>query len=172
MKLKACICLLMLLLCTGDTMLTQFADNAKDRLKQVVEASLQVWGNTAQARLAATQAVLESGLLGKVSSLAASHNNLFGIKGSGTAGSARLKTREVFDGKDVFIMAPFAKNKTIADSFIQHKKLLNNKRYKKVMAATSFEHAAAEVRLAGYATDPKYPQKLVDTYNKYLKELF
>lgn len=153
----------------------RLSDNKDERLKQVVDAAKRTFPNQPHlAKLAAAQAVHESGLASSngPSGLAKNHNNLFGIKGSGTAGTVNMQTGEHLNGRDVTINAGFAKNATLEDSFQQHKNLLNKSRYSKVVSSQSFEQAAQEVRAAGYATDPSYTQKLISTYNTHLARFF
>ena len=123
--------------------------------------------NQIMADLTIAQAILESNSgLSKLSRL---NNNLFGIKGKGTAGVAWYPTKEWEDGEEVTEVQGFASNKTLLDSFKQHKKVLDLPRYVKVREAKTFEDAALQVRLAGYATDPSYTQELIDVYNQYIK---
>lgn len=152
--------------------LTGLDANPHNRISQIVSASKQTYGNSPQAQLAAAQAILESRLLGNPSSLAAKHNNLFGIKGSGTAGSATLNTKEYMNGRMISLPQQFAANKTLADSFAQHKSLMGKSRYKDVLGAQSFEEAARAVKQAGYATDPNYVRSLTNIYNSYLRDKF
>lgn len=147
--------------------------DVNNRLNQIIQAAKNTWGeNSTMAQLAASQATLESRLLGKPSSLATKHNNLFGIKGSGTADSVTMTTQEFINGRAQTLPQRFAKNKTLADSFVQHKQLLSNPRYQNVLQASSFEEAAKAVKAAGYATDPHYSTSLINIYNKYLKDRF
>jgi flagellum-specific peptidoglycan hydrolase FlgJ len=111
------------------------------------------------------QAILESNW-GK-SSLSSKNNNLFGIKGSGTAGSASYASKEYINGKWVTPKSNFASYKNIDDSLVAHGKLLTNKRYKKVLSSKDYSEAAIELQRAGYATDPKYAEKLINIIEQY-----
>lgn len=122
------------------------------------------------AKLAAAQAILESSLTNIPSDLAKDYNNLFGIKGSGTAGSVDLYTHEEVKGKLIEIKQPFSVNKTLLDSFLQHKKILGFLRYANLQYATTFEEAAQLIYEDGYATDSKYPQKLIGVYKRFLRD--
>ncbi len=134
--------------------------DAKQNIRNVVQAAVNIYGNDmVRARLAVAQAVLESGLTGKPSGLAR-HNNFFGIKGSGTAGTVNMMTSE-YRGGWVRESAGFAANATAEDSFRQHAELLRRTRYRSVMSATSLEDAAYAVQHSGYATDPTYAEKLI-----------
>lgn len=153
----------------------QLSADRNERIQQVVDAAKRTYPDKPHmAKLAAAQALLESGIASQKgpSGLAKNHNNLFGIKGSGTAGSVNMRTGEHLNGRDVTITAGFAKNNTVEDSFQQHKNLMSKPRYRKVLAAQSFEQAAHEVKAAGYATAPNYSQALRDVYNTHLARYF
>ncbi len=144
--------------------------NPQVNINAVIKASKESFPNNAViADLCAAQAILESGLRTKPSKLALEGNNLFGIKGIGTKGSIFLPTEEFRNGQMHKVMAQFASNETLKDSFEQHKTLLNKPRYSKVLAASTFEEAATEVYKAGYATDPNYTKELMEVYNQHVK---
>lgn len=147
--------------------------NKTDRIKAVFDSAKQVYGDTPQARIAAAQAVLESRLNGSPSKLAVNDNNLFGIKGKGTAGSANYKTAEYTKtGGKYYIHDNFAKNTTLEDSFNQHKNLMNRlPRYHGILQAQSVQDAASALGHSGYATDPQYGNQVLSTYNRYIKPL-
>lgn len=153
----------------------QLSSDRNERIQQVVDAAKRTYPDKPHmAKLAAAQALLESGIASQKgpSGLAKNHNNLFGIKGSGTAGTVNMRTGEHLNGQNVTITAGFAKNNTVEDSFQQHKNLMSKPRYRKVMEAQSFEQAAHEVKAAGYATAPNYSQALRDVYNTHLARYF
>lgn len=134
------------------------------RIQQMKEAAAMAYpDNPVMQKVAVAQAALESGLPDRVSGLA-EQNNLFGIKGEGTGGSVDMPTTEYINGKKVKVNAGFAKNKTLSDSFTQHGNLMKKPRYSKVGTANTPEEAFDEIYRAGYATDPKYPQKLRSVY--------
>lgn len=142
-------------------------------LQSIVDAASAAHSNPIMARLAASQAVLESRLLGKPSSLATKYNNLFGIKKSGTGGSVNLQTREVINGRSVQLAQPFSVNKTLTDSFTQHRSLLERLgRYQPVIESQSLSEAFDAIGRSGYATDPQYSAKLKKIYNSHLRPLF
>jgi hypothetical protein len=153
----------------------QLSSDRNERIQQVVDAAKRTYPDQPHmAKLAAAQALLESGIASQKgpSGLAKNHNNLFGIKGRGTAGTVNMRTGEHFNGRDVTITAGFAKNNTVEDSFQQHKNLMSKPRYRKVLQSQSFEQAAHEVKAAGYATAPNYSQALRDVYNTHLARYF
>lgn len=174
---KVLIWLTGVLLIVGYLMSSLSIDNSLN-IKLIQKLATEAYqGNKVLADLTTAQAILESNLLGKVpSKLAFKYNNLFGIKGRGTNGSVTLETTEYIKGKgNIRVPQSFAWNATIEDSIEQRKKLFQKgtrdkpTRYFKVLAAPTFEEAAIEVHKAGYATDPEYPKKLIEIYNKYLK---
>lgn len=121
------------------------------------------------------QALLESsdskGVPGN-SGLTRNHNNFFGIKAdkSWKGKKAILKTREVINGKDVMVDAPFRKYDTPEQSFADRVQfLLKNKRYAKagVFDAVSPYDQAVALQRAGYATDPNYAKILKGIIDKY-----
>jgi len=121
------------------------------------------------------QAILESG--NGTSSLASKYNNHFGIKSgkSWTGKVINLKTREVFDGKEVYIKDGFRWYDNYLDSFKDRVKFLqNNSRYARhgVFTATTPEAQADALQKAGYATAPNYANTLKMIISKYnLKSL-
>ena len=158
---------------TGSAAIGALSSDRNERIAQIVEASKQTYGpESPLAKLASSQALLESGMLNNPHGLASKYNNLFGIKGSGTAGSVNMMTKEFVDGKMQRMQQQFAHNKSLNDSFAQHRQLLNNPRYKNVLQATSFEEAAKAIKDAGYATDPNYTQLLMKIYNNNLSNRF
>ena len=107
-------------------------------------------------QVATTQAAQESNLLGKPSGLATNNNNLFGITGTGNAGST-TKTGNLDSSPQ-----QFAAYKTPQDSMDAYKKLMSDPRYASVAAAKTPNEAYQALQQAGYATDPKYAQNLTD----------
>ena len=164
------------LLLVGVLILCTLSSTPSVNIATIKKLALQVAnGNQVLADLTAAQAILESNLEGKPSMLAFKYNNLFGIKGSGTAGSVSLPTTEYIKGKKESVMQQFAANTNIEDSLQQHNNLFKNGtsdnplRYTKVLKATTFEEAAQAVQAAGYATDPNYSKELIAVYNRDLK---
>ena len=142
-------------------------------IPNIIQAAKETFGDTPMGQLAATQAILESGLAsGKPSGLASKHFNLFGIKGKGSAGSVTMPTTEYINGKKVKVDAEFAKNKSIGDSFNHLKKLYGKSRYKMVPKATDFLSAAYATKQAGYATDPNYVNLLDKIFQKHVAPHF
>jgi flagellum-specific peptidoglycan hydrolase FlgJ len=129
--------------------------------------------NPTMQKVAISQAILESGLTGKPSDLAAKHNNYFGIKASqsfpGTGGTVDYATTEYVNGSPVSMKQGFATNNTMDDSFRQHASLMSgSSRYTPVMSAKNPLEAFNALGSSGYATDPNYANKLRQIYGKYV----
>lgn len=129
------------------------------------------------ASLTISQAALESAWGN--SGLTVKANNLFGIKGSGPAGSITAQTTEYVNGKAVKVNAAFRAYNQWGESISDHTEILvkgvswNRDLYRKVIGASG-KTAAKEIASAGYATDPNYAQKLIrimDAYNLYQYDL-
>lgn len=91
-------------------------------------------------------------------------HNLFGIKaGRGWQGdSAANATQEYVDGRMLHAREPFRVYDSYADSFADHARLIGSSpRYAAVRRAGSPEQAAHALQACGYATDPRYAEKLI-----------
>lgn len=117
--------------------------------------------------LTIAQAILESNS-GK-SQLAIKGNNLFGIKADSrwTGKKINFPTKEYIKGKEITVNAYFRAYDSFADSVEDHTKFLLTKRYEKVRSSKDYKEAAHEIWKAGYATDPKYPNKLISIIKQY-----
>lgn len=94
--------------------------------------------------------------------------NLFGIKGTGPAGSVSVPTSEFENGKYIHIKANFRKYHTWQESIDDHAKLLQGSRYKKCMANKNDpKQFARELKKAGYATAPNYADMLISIMNSH-----
>ena len=105
------------------------------------------------------------------SSLAARYHNLFGIKGTGPAGSVTLPTQEYESGSWVTIDAQFAVYRNDAESIAGHAELLATSGYYiRAMADRAHPDAFANDLTGVYATDPGYGTNLIalmKLYNLY-----
>jgi flagellum-specific peptidoglycan hydrolase FlgJ len=105
------------------------------------------------------------------SGLAAQYHNLFGIKGTGPAGSASLPTQEYLGGQWVTIDAQFRAYHNDAESIADHAELLaTSGYYTRAMADRSVPDAFANDLTGVYATDPNYGANLIalmKLYNLY-----
>lgn len=117
------------------------------------------------ASLTIAQAILESS--NGNSALTRQANNLFGMKGTGTAGSVQMLTREYVNGQWKEVMATFRKYHNWEESISDHSNLIlngvswNRNLYRGAVGVDGVT-ACRVVARAGYATDPKYEQKLID----------
>lgn len=142
-------------------------------IQGLIKSAESVYGKGPMAALAATQAILESGLYnGKPSRLAAEGYNLFGVKGQGDDGTLDLYTNEDTENGMIRVQQPFAKYKSYQSSFNAHKALMQKPRYSNVWNAKDPYEAFANVKDAGYATDRNYTRLLSQTYDKYVKPYF
>ena len=110
--------------------------------------------------LVAAQWALESGWGSSISG----KNNYFGIKGAGT----KHQTKEFINCKEITIVDEF-KDFISADECVEYlvdRWYKNWKDYKGVNNASSRENAARMLVTQGYATDPRYAEKLIDIMSK------
>jgi len=130
-------------------------------------AAQQRFGVPASVTIA--QAIDESGW--GTSQLAANDYNLFGIKGSGPAGSVTLPTQEFENGQWVTIYAQFRVYHNVSESISDHAELLaTSGYYTRAMADRTVPDAFANDLTGVYATDPEYGANLIaimKLYNLY-----
>ncbi|GAE07289.1 glycoside hydrolase family 73 protein [Paenibacillus sp. JCM 10914] len=138
------------------------------RLAPIAVADMRQYGVPASLTLA--QAILESSW--GTSGLVQQANNLFGIKGTGPAGSVTMKTTEYRGQTPYTTNAQFRKYNSWNESVADHTRLILNgtrdkpQRYHGVLWA-DYKTAATEIWRGGYATDPNYPQKLISIIEQY-----
>jgi flagellum-specific peptidoglycan hydrolase FlgJ len=112
------------------------------------------------AAVTIAQAIDESGW--GQSELALKDHNLFGIKGSGPAGTDAMPTQEFEDGEWVTTTAYFRVYHNVAESIADHSQLLaNTPSYQRAMADRSVPDAFANDLTGVYATDPHYGSSLI-----------
>ncbi len=127
-------------------------------------ASDRKYGVPASVTIA--QAILESGW-GR-SGLTRSANNLFGIKGTGPAGSVRVQTQEYVNGGYITVYANFRKYHTLAESMDDHGRLLaTSSYYRRAMAVKNDANAFARALNGVYATSPTYADNLIKIMRQY-----
>ncbi len=118
------------------------------------------------AAVTIAQAIDESGW--GQSSLSSHDHNLFGIKGTGPAGTTNLPTTEYQNGHPVGQVAGFRVYHSFAESINDHGKLLSSSGYyTQAMAARHNPDAFAHALTGVYATDPSYGSTLVGLMQKY-----
>ena len=105
------------------------------------------------------------------SGLAAQYHNLFGVKGSGPAGSVSLPTSEYEGGRWVTVDAGFRVYHNDAESIADHAELLaTSGYYTRAMGDRAVPDAFANALTGVYATDPNYGANLIalmKLYNLY-----
>lgn len=108
------------------------------------------------------QASLESGQ--GQSGLTKSANNLFGMKGTGTAGSVEMRTKEQDkNGKEYDTLAEFRAYNSWDESLDDYGKLMGTSSYYKgVRSAKDWKSAVSELDASPYATDINYGSKVAD----------
>jgi hypothetical protein len=112
------------------------------------------------AAVTIAQAIDESGW--GQSELATADHNLFGIKGTGPAGSDMQPTQEYENGTWVTRTAPFRVYHNIAESIADHSQLLaTGQAYQHAMTARHVPDAFAAALTGVYATDPDYGSHLI-----------
>lgn len=118
--------------------------------------------------LLVAQAALESNW--GESKLATESNNYFGIK---NADGKVYQTQEFTQSEWTEIQATFKQYDSVHDSVLDYANLLKNGTswnkdlYKGVIEASTYKEAAHALTEAGYATDPKYAEKLIQIIEDY-----
>ncbi len=157
----------------GGAQITSLGNTREEKIQNIVQAANETYPDDPNmAKLAACQAALESGCLSGGSELANKYNNLFGIKGSGDAGSVNMATQEHNGSNYYSTNDNFAAYSSLGSSFDYHRNLMMNDRYRNCWGQSSFEATAHAVKAAGYATDPEYAPKLINLYNSVFKPYF
>ena len=118
------------------------------------------------ASVTIAQAIDESGW-GR-SNLATQDHNLFGIKGTGPAGSAPQQSAEYVNGQPVTSTSSFRVYHNAAESIDDHGRLLaSSQYYRQAMADHRDPNAFADDLTGVYATDPGYGAKLINLMQRY-----
>lgn len=114
------------------------------------------------------QAALESGW-GSSKLAKPPYNNNFGIKASPDWAGRKISmsTQEYINGKWITINDDFRAYDTLSDSIADHSAFFTNtewrkNNYREVVGQIDYKKAANALQKAGYATDPGYPQKLIN----------
>lgn len=133
--------------------------NYVDKYKDIAIREMNQYGIPASIKLA--QAILESG--NGNSYLAREANNHFGIK-CGGVWNGRSTNRPDDGPNDCFRVY-----NNVEDSFRDHSQFLLRKRYEKLFALKRDDYKgwAKGLKEAGYATNPRYPELLIDLIERY-----
>lgn len=139
-----------------------------NQYKHLAISEMQRTGIPASIKLA--QGLLESGW--GESKLAVHANNHFGIKcgGSWNGGTYYIEDDDYVDGKK--IKSCFRSFASAHESYIAHSEFLSNPKKERYallfyFPQTDYKAWAYGLKDAGYATDPKYPQKLISLIETY-----
>jgi flagellum-specific peptidoglycan hydrolase FlgJ len=118
------------------------------------------------AAVTIAQAIDESGW--GQSDLAVQAHNLFGIKGTGPAGSDAMPTQEYENGQWESISAPFRAYHNFAESINDHGELLaESGYYTRAMADRNDPNSFANALTGVYATNPEYGANLIQLMQQY-----
>ena len=96
--------------------------------------------------------------------------NIFGIKGSGPAGSVSVQTQEYVNGRYITITDRFAKYHDFGEAIAQHGKVFHNGYYNKALNQFARDHSpvAFAQNIHGiYATSPTYAPTLISIMRQY-----
>lgn len=94
--------------------------------------------------------------------------NLFGLKGTGPAGSVECWTNEYYKGVRHKVIAKIRAYNTYEESFTDYSEILRNPRYEPCMAVRDNpELFAQRLKECGYSTDPDYAKKIIAVMNKF-----
>ncbi|ODJ50231.1 glycoside hydrolase family 73 protein [Brochothrix thermosphacta] len=113
------------------------------------------------ASITIAQAILESDW-GR-SELALKSNNLFGIKGE----TIKMTTDEYEEGERITIVDNFKVYDSIADSVLDHAEFLEGGTYSGLEKSKNYRESAYILQEGGYATDPKYAEKIIEIIEQY-----
>jgi len=149
----------------GGDHIENFVDRLADSARAVAEAS------GLPLRLILGQAALESGW-GKREirmSDGSTSYNLFGIKATGgwKGKVAEVMTTEYENGVARKVKQPFRAYDSYEHALSDYARLITeNSRYQHVVTASNEKDAARKIQAAGYATDPRYADKLINVMAK------
>jgi flagellum-specific peptidoglycan hydrolase FlgJ len=140
-----------------DSAPVDLSDSKEAFVASLMPAALEASKRTGvDPRIIVAQAAQETGW-GK----SAPGNNFFGIKSHGKEGGQTFGTHEVINGKRVAMRDSFRKFNSPGDSVQGYADfLLENPRYKPMMAAQGLDAQLQALGASGYATDPNYAQSV------------
>lgn len=143
-------------------------------IRSIKDAAIKACkGDSLFPSIVIAQACLESNY--GLSGLSLNCNNFFGIK-AGTSWKKRglpfrsYPTTEYINSQPRKVSADFAKFKDFQECLEEHNAMLHrvpNYTHAKLFQCSTPEGQANSLRLAGYATDPGYPKKLITIINEY-----
>lgn len=96
------------------------------------------------------------------SELSREYNNYFGIKANKNELEQNMMTSEFVNGVEVRVKQPFRECHSMKESFKHYGQLISEAdRYEKVRNASNYTEAAYAIKECGYATDPRYAEKII-----------
>lgn len=140
-------------------------------LNQIKQGAIKSWQtHKILPSISGAQAILESNW-GK-SELAVKGKNLFGIKGKHNGQSVMINTSEFINGQWIKVDAAFKKYTSWNESIEDHGAFFTSSTWRKnnyavVIGGTDYKQVATALSIAGYATDPLYPNKLIKLVEEY-----
>lgn len=148
------------------------SDKQNDFINRLLQPAISAAQNTGiPHQLIIAQAALESGW-GKseiLTSQGKPSHNLFGIKASGDwqGDTTEITTTEYIDGVAKKVKAVFRVYASYSEALADYGGLLvNNPRYQHVANSGTAERGAQALQRGGYATDPRYADKLINIIQK------
>lgn len=136
-------------------------------IEQISPFAIRAWhSHQILPSLTIAQGILESQYGNSI--LVQKANNYFGIKASNWTGAKYLHTtKEFVNGKWITTREYFRKYNNMQESVEDKSIFLSKPRYSKIKGCKDYKVATYEIWKAGYATDPKYPEKLNDLIERY-----
>lgn len=130
-----------------------FNGSQQDFVNMLMPSAMQASQITGvDPRIIVAQAAQETGW-----GRAAPGNNYFGIKSHGQGGGQTFKTHEYVNGQRVSMNDSFRSYNSPSDSVMGYADfLMQNPRYRPMMAAQGLDAQLVELGRSGYATDPNY----------------
>lgn len=129
----------------------------------------EMYRSNIPASITLAQGIIESSWGG--SELAATHKNHFGIKcNTGWEGIHTYHEDDDYDENGNLMESCFRGYYSVEESYKDHSNfLMRGERYSKLfdLGTDDFVNWAIGLKECGYATDPEYAQKLINTINKY-----
>lgn len=149
--------------------------STEDFINRISADAIKAWKNyKILPSLTIAQAILESD--SGNSELAVKANALFGIKAHTDKSWPKTYKKETWEwanGQNVKVMADFKAYRSWSESIEDRSKYLTNRKigdiliYKEVIGERDYKKACRKIFEAGYATDPKYPDKLISLIERY-----
>ena len=154
---------------------SQLSDEKKDFAQNVFDSALVLeYKIGVPAEIVTAQACLETGWGENIPidrNTGQYSYNIFGIKGTGTAGSVNCGTREHINGEDIYINDDFAAYNSFKECLSGYDDFLTNRSlypYDDLFGNMNVEDWAYGLESHHYATDPHYAELLLNIIDVYL----